>query len=72
MVTEIEHIIDTKIDEKKDTLATKADIMHLQLDIEKRFNQPQVEIERRFNQLIIWIVATFIAFSGIVIVVIKL
>ena len=61
VVTEIEQIIDTKLNEKKDALVTKEDLMRLQIDIEKRF-----------NQLLIWLVATFIAFSGIVIAVIKL
>jgi hypothetical protein len=61
VVTEIEQIIETKILEKKDLLATKEDISQIRIDIEKRF-----------NQLIIWIVGTFIALTGIFIAVMKL
>ena len=61
VVTEIEQIIETKIAEKKDILATKEDLLKLQVDMEKRF-----------NQLTIWIVGTFIALAGIIIAVTKL
>ena len=54
-------IIETKIAEKKDVLATKEDVLKLQIDMEKRF-----------NQLTIWIVATFIALAGIMIAVTRL
>ena len=61
VVTEIEQIIETKITEKKDILATKEDLLKLQIDMEKRF-----------NQLTIWIVGTFIALAGIIIAIAKL
>ena len=61
VVTEIEEIIELKITEKKDILATKEDLLKLQIDIEKRF-----------NQLVIWIVGTTIALGGIIIAVVKL
>ena len=105
IVTEIEQIIDTKINDKIDVFATKSDIMQLQLEMEKRFNQSQVDIDKRFNQLhddmekrfnqsqleiekrfnssqvemekrfnllTFWIVTTIVAFSGIIIAVLKL
>lgn len=44
-----------------DVLATKEDILKLQVDMEKRF-----------NQLTIWIVGVFIGLTGIIIAVAKL
>jgi len=44
-----------------DVLATKEDLLKMQIDMEKRF-----------KQLTIWIVATFIALAGIIIAVTKL
>ena len=61
VITEIEQIIETKIADKKDVLATKEDLLKLQIDMEKRF-----------NQLTIWIVGTAIALAGIVIAIAKL
>ena len=46
---------------KKDILATKEDLLKLQIDMEKRF-----------NQLTIWIVGTFIALAGIIIAIAKI
>jgi hypothetical protein len=54
-------LIETKIADKKDVLATKEDLLKLQIDMEKRF-----------NQLTIWIVGTAIALAGIVIAIAKL
>jgi len=68
VVTEIEQIIETKISEKKDVLATKEDIGLLRED----FLKLQIDMEKRFNQLTIWIVGTFIALAGIIIAVTKL
>ena len=61
VVTEIEQIIESKISEQKDVLATKEDLLKMQVDIEKRF-----------NQLTIWIVGTAVAMSGLIIAILKL
>ena len=61
MTASLRQIIEAKIAEKKDILATKEDLLKLQIDMEKRF-----------NQLTIWIVGTSIALAGIVIAVSKL
>ena len=68
VVTEIEQIIETKIIEKKDILATKEDLVIVRED----FLKLRVDIEKRFNQLTIWIVGTSIALAGIIIAVTKL
>jgi len=61
VVTEIEQITATKISDEKDVLATKVDLLQLQIDIEKRF-----------NQLTIWIVGTLLGLAGIVIALARL
>ncbi len=63
VVTEIEQIIETKISDKKDILATKEDIGLLRLD----FLKLHIDMEKRFNQLTIWIVGTTIALAGLII-----
>ena len=68
VVTEIEQIIETKLDGKKDVLATKEDIGKLQIGQKEM----QVDMEKCFNQLTIWIIGIFIALSGIIIAVVKL
>ena len=68
VVTEIEQIIETKIIEKKDILATKEDLVKVRED----FLKLQIDMEKRFNQLTIWIVGTSIALAGIIIAVTKL
>ena len=75
VVTEIEEIIETKIVEKKDTLATKEDIGFLKNEMIKLREDSlklQIDMEKRFNQLTIWIVGTSFALAGIVIAVVKL
>jgi hypothetical protein len=58
-------ILETKVDQKfedaKQTLVIKEDLLKLQL-----------EIEKRFNQLIIWVVGTGIAVAGLVLAIVKL
>ncbi len=61
IVEEIESIIETKIDNIKDILATKEDIV-----------KSQLEIEKRLNNIIIWIVATGVACAGLVLTILKL
>ena len=57
----LENKVDRKFDEAKQTLVAKEDLLKL-----------QVEIEKRFNQLIIWVVGTGIAVAGLIIAVVKL
>lgn len=61
VVSEIEKIVDNKIDQRKEVLSTKEDILNL-----------KVEIEKRFNQIIIWVVSTGIAVVGLLIAFLKL
>jgi hypothetical protein len=68
VVTEIEQIIEAKLTDKQDVLATKEDINKLQLPQKEM----QIDMEKRFNQLTIWIVGVFIALTGIIIAVAKL
>jgi len=68
VVTEIEQIIETKISDKKDILATKEDIGLLRQD----FLKLQIDMEKRFNQLTIWIVGTSIALAGLIIAITRL
>jgi hypothetical protein len=57
----LENKVDRKFEEAKQTLVAKEDLLKL-----------QVEIEKRFNQLIIWVVGTGIAVAGLIIAVLKL
>lgn len=61
VVAEIELIIENKIAEKKDVLATKEDIARL-----------EILFERRFNNLIMWLVGTALVTVGLIFTVIKL
>ena len=68
VVQEIETIVDTKVNEQKSVIASKEDISLLRQDILKM----QVEFEKRFNQMIIWTVSTGIAIVGIIVAFIRL
>ena len=57
----LENKVERKFEEAKQTLVAKEDLLKL-----------QVEIEKRFNQLIIWVVGTGIAVAGLIIAVLKL
>ena len=57
----LETKVDRKFEEAKQTIVIKEDLLRL-----------QVEIEKRFNQLILWVVGTGIAVAGLVLAVIKL
>jgi hypothetical protein len=57
----LEKKVDNKFEDAKQTLVAKEDLLKLQL-----------EIEKRFNQLIIWVVGTGIAVASLVIAVVKL
>ncbi len=58
------HILEQKVDDKfedaKQILVIKEDLLKL-----------QVEIEKRFNQLILWIVGTGLAVAGLVLAILK-
>ncbi len=68
VVSEIEQIIENKIAEKKDVLATKDDIAKLDI----KFGSLEVLFERRFNNLIMWLVGTALVTVGLIFTVIKL
>jgi hypothetical protein len=57
----LEKKVDRKFEEAKQTLVIKEDLLKL-----------QVEIEKRFNQQIIWTVGTGIAVAGLVLAIVKL
>jgi len=61
LVAEIEQIIENKIADKKNILATKEDIAQLEL-----------KIESRFNSVIMWLVGTGIGIVGLIFTIIKL
>jgi hypothetical protein len=58
------HILEKKVDDKfydaKQTLVIKEDLLKL-----------QVEIEKRFNQLILWVVGTGLAVAGLDLAILK-
>ena len=56
----------------QDVLATKEDLLKLELATREDIMKLQIDIEKRFNQLTIWIVGALVAFAGIVIAVMKL
>ncbi len=59
------HILGQKVDDKfedaKQMLVAKEDLLKL-----------QIEIEKRFNQLILWVVGTGLAVAGLVLAILKL
>ena len=57
----LEKKVDRKFEEAKQALVIKEDLLKL-----------QVEIEKRFNQQIIWTVGTGIAVAGLVLAIVKL
>ncbi len=68
VVQEIEQIIETKLAEKSNILATKEDIALLRQDLLKF----QVEVEKRYNNIIMWTVGTGIGVVGLIFSTIKL
>lgn len=68
VVNEIEKRVDSKIDQRKEVLATKEDdVSLLQQDVLKF----QVEVKKRLNQIILEIVSTGTAVIGLIIAFIK-
>ena len=75
VVAEIEQVIENKIAEKKDVLATKEDIGRLEkniLAIKEDVLRLESHFERRFNNLIMWLVGTALVTVGLIFTVIKL
>lgn len=68
VVQEIEQIIESKLENKSNLLATKEDISLLKPDLLKF----QIDVEKRFNNNIIWIVSTGIGVVGLILSIIKL
>ena len=56
----LEKKVDHKFEDAKQTLVIKEDLLKL-----------QVEIEKRFNQLILWVVGTGLAVAGLVLAILK-
>lgn len=67
VVNEIEKRVDSKIDQRKEVLATKEDVSLLRQDVFKF----QVEAKKRLNQIILEIVRTGTAVIGLIIAFIK-
>ncbi|MBA4198186.1 MAG: hypothetical protein C0459_11600 [Chitinophaga sp.] len=67
VVQEIETIIDNKFFDTKNQLATKEDVSSIKQDILR----VQVDIEKRFNNMIIWIVSTGLAVVGLILAFLK-
>ncbi len=67
VVSQIEELVEIKIENRKSELATKEDISILRQDMLKF----QVDIERRFNQMIIWMVSTGIGIVALLTAVLK-
>lgn len=68
VVQEIEQIIETKIENKANILATKGDIALLKEDLLKF----QIDVEKRFYNSILWIVGTGVAVVGLMFSIIKI
>lgn len=68
IVSEIEQVVDNRINERKEVLATKEDISRVDL----RITALEVLFERRFNNLIMWIVGTALVSIGLIFTVLKL
>jgi hypothetical protein len=68
VVQEIEQIIEAKLENKSNILATKEDIFLLNQELLKF----RIDVEKRFNGNIIWIVSTGIGVVGLVLSIIKL
>ena len=68
VVQEIEQIIETKIENKTNILATKGDLALLKEELLKL----QIAVEKRFYNSILWIVGTGVAIVGLIFSIIKL
>ena len=67
LVKYVESKVDKRLEENTKLFATKGDISLLKEDILKL----QVDIEKRFNQQLIWIVGTSIALGGLMMAIAK-
>jgi hypothetical protein len=63
MVEGIRQTVKEEVNNKKDLLASKEDVALVKQDLLKL----QIDIEKRFNQLTFWIVGTDIASAGLII-----
>ncbi len=68
IVQEIEQIVETKIENKGNTLATKSDIALLKEDLLKF----QIDVEKRFYNSVLWTVGTGIGVVGLIFSIVKL
>ena len=75
VVQEIEQIIEAKIENKSNVLATKGDISLLKGDIsslKKEILNLRIDMEKRFYNNVLWIVGTGIGITGLILSIIKL
>ncbi len=67
VVRDIQLIIDQKFEEKKDILATKEDIVRLELSTKEDI----MRLELRLNDQFKWLMGTIIAMGGLIVALIK-
>ena len=75
VVQEIEQIIETKIENKSNILATKGDLSLLKEDsslLKEAILKFQIEVEKGFNSIIIWTVGTGIGIVALIVSMIKI
>ncbi len=74
VVQEIEQIIETKIDNKSNVLATKGDISSIKQDVfslKEEILNLRIDMEKRFYNNVLWVVGTGIGITGLVLSIIK-
>ena len=68
VIEDIQQIIDHKFEEKRSSLASGKDMMHL----ENKINEDIMRLENKLNDHLKWLMATIIAVGGIIVALIKL
>ncbi len=78
VVSQIEELVEIKIENRKSELATKQDLALLRQDMTSEMASLrqdilkfQIDMERRFNQMIIWMVSTGIGIVALLTAVLK-
>jgi len=64
--------IDRKFEERKDTLATKVDLLEVKDGLTQRINALEVRMEQNTNKVVFWLVGTIFAAMGLGVALIKL
>ena len=68
VVSDIQMIIDNRLDEKKEVLATKEDLFSLESSLKSDINR----LENKINDNLKWTMGTIIAVGGLIVAMIKL